>query len=92
MNDNKINDNENNISSEDNRLSQNIDDSQESTNKEASEQDNEEVMANVSNTELSQEQSETMPIRIEGINYAETSDKKTEKKQGGIREKGYYPT
>ena len=87
MNDNNIKDNdynENDLTSENSSLSENNnDDSQENTNEKADQEEGD----SVPNSELSEKQSETLPLQLDDINYTEISDKKVEKKQGGMRKR-----
>lgn len=87
MNDDNIKDNdynENDLTSENSSLSENNnDDSQENTNEKADQEEGD----SVPNSELSEKQSETLPLQLDDINYTEISDKKVEKKQGGMRKR-----
>ncbi|WP_291633767.1 trypsin-like peptidase domain-containing protein [Clostridium sp.] len=84
MNDNINNEtNENEIGSENNNLSENMNDSNENTGEVV----NETPIENVSNNEFTEKQSETLPLELENINYTEINHKNMKKDKGGMRKR-----
>lgn len=94
MNENKNNDesnesinndktNDNIIPSENENYDDNINDSQININ----EGSKEDFTGDVSNNELGEEESRTLPIQLENTNYTEINDKKVKKNQGGMRKR-----
>lgn len=81
MNNDVINENE--IASDNEIWSENTNESQGSISEEA----HEELNLNAPKDQLSEKQSETLPLQIESTDYAEINDKKVNKDKGGMRKR-----